>query len=149
MEQRRLDQVFAKLPLTFAWEKRIQDVGHGSPTEMSPADALDVAVKASPHTPTPADPDDPNGRQSGDRFSVVPDDYGKVEVRGEIASRSAQHIAIRRNDDRAGETVVYFPRAGFAVIPSLIGVRTDFTMGAWAGVVVAPQNAQVSLRNRS
>jgi glutathione S-transferase len=113
-----LDQVFAKLPLTLAWEKRIRDVGHGSPTEMSPADALDVAVKASPQTPTLADPDDPNGRQPGNRVSVVPDDYGKVEVRGEIVSLSAQHIAIRRYDDRVGETVVHFPRAGFAVIPS-------------------------------
>jgi hypothetical protein len=46
---------------------------------------------------------------------VVPDDYGKVEVRGEIVSLSAQHIAIRRHDEQAGEVVVHFPRAGFSV----------------------------------
>jgi hypothetical protein len=28
-------------------------------------------------------------------------------------SLSAQHIAIRRRDERAGEIVVHFPRAGF------------------------------------
>ena len=49
---------------------------------------------------------------------VVPDDYGKVEVRGEIISLSTQHIAIRRHDHRVGETVVHFPRAGFIVSPS-------------------------------
>jgi hypothetical protein len=49
--------------------------------------------------------------------SVVPDDYGKVEVRGEIISLSTQHIAIRRHDHRVGETVVHFPRAGFIVSP--------------------------------
>jgi len=49
---------------------------------------------------------------------VVPDDYGKVEVLGEIVSLSAQHIAIRRVDDQVGEIVVHFPRAGFLVIPA-------------------------------
>jgi hypothetical protein len=53
---------------------------------------------------------------AGVPWAVVPDDYGKVEVRGEIVSLSAQHIAIRRHDDRVGETVVHFPRAGFRVI---------------------------------
>jgi hypothetical protein len=47
--------------------------------------------------------------------SVTPDDYGKVAVVGEIVSLSAQHIAIRRRDDRAGDIVVHFPRAGFLV----------------------------------
>jgi hypothetical protein len=101
-----------------AWEQRIQAVGHGSRTEIQAAEALDIAAQANPQTPTLAHADDPNGRQPGDRVSVVPDDYGKVEVRGEIVSLSAQHIAIRRHDDRVGETVVHFPRAGFAVIPS-------------------------------
>ena len=47
----------------------------------------------------------------------MPDDYGKVPVRGEIVSLSAQHIAIRRSDERAGAVVVHFPRAGFLVVP--------------------------------
>jgi hypothetical protein len=35
-----------------------------------------------------------------------------------IVSLSAQHIAIRRHDERAGDLVVHFPRAGFVVRPS-------------------------------
>jgi glutathione S-transferase len=109
------DELLARTPLTLAWEKRIQTVGHGQRTEMSSDEALDMAARAKPQTPILADP---NGRQPGDRVAVVPDDYGKVEVRGEIVSLSARHIAIRRHDDRAGEIVVHFPRAGFVVIPS-------------------------------
>ena len=69
--------------------------------------------------PHPADhaQDDPNGRKFGDKVRVAPDDYGKVEVGGEIASLSAQHIAIRRVDERVGEIVIHFPRAGFLVLP--------------------------------
>jgi hypothetical protein len=57
---------------------------------MSSGEALDIAAQASPQSPTFGDSDDPNGRQPGDRVSVVPDDYGKVEVRGEIISLSTQ-----------------------------------------------------------
>ena len=64
-----------------------------------------------------ADPIDPSGRKPGDRVEVMPDDYGKVRVRGEIVALSSQHIAIRRQDPRAGELIVHFPRAGFLVLP--------------------------------
>jgi len=111
------DDMLAGFPLTSAWEKRIQAIGHGTRSEMSSAEALDIAAQASPQSPILGDPGDPNGRQPGDLVKVVPDDYGKVEVRGEIVSLSAQHIAIRRRDERVGETVVHFPRAGFVVIP--------------------------------
>jgi glutathione S-transferase len=109
--------MLARFPATLAWESRMQAVGHGTRSEMSSAEALDIAAQASPQTPARADPDDPNGRQPGDRVAVTPDDYGKVAVHGEIVSLSAQHIAIRRHDDRIGEIVVHFPRAGFVVTP--------------------------------
>ena len=60
---------------------------------------------------------DLNGRKPGDRVQVIPDDYGRIPVEGTIVSLSAQHIAIRRKHERAGEVVVHFPRAGFLVVP--------------------------------
>jgi glutathione S-transferase len=112
-----LDKIFAGLPRLAAWESRTRAIGHGIREEMSAGEALAIAAKASPEAVARSDPDDPNGRKAGDRVAVVPDDYGKVEVRGEIVSLSAQHIAIRRIDERVGEIVVHFPRAGFLVIP--------------------------------
>ena len=93
-------------------------IGHGERTEMSTADALTIAANATPLTEELSDPDDPNGRKPGDKVEVMPDDYGKVRVSGEIVALSAQHIAIRRHDPRAGEVVVHFPRAGFLVFPA-------------------------------
>jgi glutathione S-transferase len=103
-----------------AWEARLRAIGHGRRGEMSPADALDIAARAVPQTAELTDPGDPNGRGPGDRVEVMPDDYGKVKVSGEIVALSPQHIAIRRHDPRAGEVVVHFPRAGFVVIPALV-----------------------------
>jgi hypothetical protein len=49
---------------------------------------------------------------------VMPDDYGKIKVAGEIVALSPHHIAIRRHDPRAGDVVVHFPRVGFLVLPA-------------------------------
>jgi glutathione S-transferase len=113
-----LDKIFAGLSQVAAWESRVRGIGHGLREEMSADEALGVAAKASPETVAENDPGDPNGRKVGDTVRVVPDDYGRVEVGGEIVSLSAQHIAIRRIDERVGEIVVHFPRAGFLVIPT-------------------------------
>jgi hypothetical protein len=95
----------------------VRALGHGRREELSAGEALTIAAKASPETVDENDPDDPNGRKVGDRVLVAPDDYGKDKVGGEIVSLSAQHIAIRRIDERVGEIVVHFPRAGFLVLP--------------------------------
>ena len=112
-----LDHILSSCPRTLSWEERIKRIGHGLRTELSAEEALDIAARADPQTSNLADLDDPNGRRPGDHVRVVPDDYGKVEVSGEIIALSAQHIAIRRRDDRVGEVVVHFPRAGFTVTP--------------------------------
>ncbi|HLX16747.1 MAG TPA: glutathione S-transferase [Bradyrhizobium sp.] len=112
------DDMLAEFAATGAWEMRLRAIGHGRRREMSAAAALDIAANASPQTLELSDPNDPNGRKPGDRVEVVPDDYGKVKVSGEIVALSSQHVAIRRHDTRAGEVVVHFPRAGFHVLPA-------------------------------
>jgi glutathione S-transferase len=109
------DQIFAEFGNVRAWETRMRAIGHGRRSEMSTSDALELAAAATPQTAVSPDPSDPNGRKPGDRVEVMPDDYGKVRVGGEIVALSSQHIAIRRHDPGAGEVVVHFPRAGFLV----------------------------------
>jgi glutathione S-transferase len=111
------DAVLAEFGNTRSWETRLRNVGHGRSSEMSTAAALDIAARATPQTVEQSDPHDPNGRKPGDKVEVMPDDYGKIKVSGEIVALSSQHIAIRRLDPRAGEVVVHFPRAGFLVLP--------------------------------
>ena len=112
-----MDEMMKPFPRAAAWETRVRAIGHGTRTELSSSDALEIAAKAQPESPVFGDPADPNGRKPGDIVAVMPDDYGKIPVRGEIVSLSAQHIAIRRSDQRAGDVVVHFPRAGFLVVP--------------------------------
>ncbi len=111
-----VDGVLAEFGNVRTWEARMRAIGHGHRSEMTTSTALDIAAAATPQTAVMADPHDPNGRKPGDRVEVVPDDYGKVKVAGEIVALSPQHVAIRRQDPRAGEVVVHFPRAGFLVL---------------------------------
>ena len=112
------EKLFERFPKMLAWEQRAKAIGHGSrERELTSAEALELARNATPQTATSADAGDLNGRKPGDRVQVIPDDYGKIPVEGTIVSLSAQHIAIRRKDERAGEVVVHFPRAGFLVVP--------------------------------
>jgi glutathione S-transferase len=112
------DRLLAEFDRTRAWESRIRAGGHGHRSEMSTAVALDIAAGATPQTALLFDPNDPNGRKPGDRVAIMPDDYGKIKVTGEIVALSSHHVAIRRQDPRAGEVVVHFPRVGFLVLPA-------------------------------
>jgi glutathione S-transferase len=112
------DEMMAEFDHTRAWAGRLRAIGHGQRTEMTTTEALDLATKATPETEELHDPNDPNGRKVGDKVEVVPDDYGKVRVAGDIVALSPQHIAIRRRDPKAGDIVVHFPRAGFLVLPA-------------------------------
>ena len=108
-------EMLAEFERVRAWETRVRNIGHGRRLDISAAEALDMAANATPQTAELADPADPHGRKPSDLVEVVPDDYGRVPVRGEIVALSAQHIALRRHDPRVGDVVVHFPRAGFIV----------------------------------
>lgn len=110
-----LGDIVAEFKQAAAWQARVRSIGHGERSEISSADALALCAAKAPLTAVQADPRDPNGRKPGDRVIVTPDDYGRIGVAGDIVSLSAQHIAIRRHDSRAGDIVIHFPRAGFAV----------------------------------
>jgi glutathione S-transferase len=106
------------LPAVAEWEKRVKAVGHGTRHEMSRGEALDIARSATSTEAVRTDPAEPNGLKAGMRVTVMADDYGRDPIAGELVSSSAQHVAIKRSDDRVGEVVVHFPRAGFFVMPS-------------------------------
>jgi len=100
------------------WADRVSELGHGKRIEMDPEEALDVAKNASSACEPRVDENDPSGRKPGDQVQVMPDDYGRDPVVGEIVTSTAQSISIKRTDDRVGEVVVHFPRAGFFVLPA-------------------------------
>src|ERR1700739_1952118 len=106
------DELFAEFDHARAWAARVRGIGHGDRTETTTSEALESAAKAATETEELSAPNDPNGRKPGDKVEVMPDDYGKVRVAGEIVALSPQHIAIRHHDPRAGGVARIFRAPG-------------------------------------
>ncbi|MEE9317458.1 MAG: glutathione S-transferase family protein [Rhodospirillales bacterium] len=100
------------------WEERMKGFGHGNPTDMEAAEALDIAKAAAPETTEGGDADDLVGLKPGDPVTVGPLGVERglcPAVAGRILRLDTQEIAIQRTDDRTGDVAVHFPRAGYRV----------------------------------
>jgi len=98
------------------WEQRVHAIGHGAPKDMDAAEALSIARAAAPIVPEASDPAalEPTGLVPGDMAAVEPLDVsGCPAVSGRIVRITAQEIALARSDERVGDVVVHFPRAGY------------------------------------
>ena len=102
-------------PEIVAWLGRVLGFGHGASSELSAAEAVEIAAKATPA----ALPDevfvDPNGFQPGDQVTIAAIDYGIDPVEGELVFSGREELILRREDERAGVVHVHFPRFGFRV----------------------------------
>lgn len=102
-------------PAVLSWYQRIIGFGHGAPRELSSADAVEVARRATPAALPQATLTDPAGFQVGQQVAVSAVDYGVDPVRGELVFSGYEEIILRREDERAGVVHVHFPRYGFQI----------------------------------
>jgi glutathione S-transferase len=98
-----------------AWRGRMAGIGHGTRTEISADEAIAIARDSTPVTGESVAAGEPNGYKAGDRLSVMPEDYGRDAVVGELVAADPYEIALKRRDPRVGEVVVHFPRQGYLV----------------------------------
>ena len=106
-------EVLEPYPRALQWIDRMIGIGHGKPKDLSSVQALEIARSS-----TPAGIGDPvafetEGIGLGETVEVMPVDYALDPVRGELLTCSAEKIALKRRDTRAGTVVVHFPRFGF------------------------------------
>ena len=98
------------------WEKNVNNIGHGTVTEMSPEDAIIEAQKNEPIARKVMDARDPQGLRPGMRVIVHPDvDGGEQPVGGEVVAADSDLISVRRIEPNVGNICVHFPRAGYRV----------------------------------
>lgn len=107
--------VITDAPRVADWVARVDGMGHGERSPMTPDEALAVARQATPAPAAGVDPHEPNALVAGEQVTVTPDDYAFDPVAGELVGSCVDEIAILRNDADLGEIVVHFPRIGFRV----------------------------------
>ncbi|MBK5475362.1 glutathione S-transferase family protein [Pseudomonas sp. TH21] len=102
-------------PAVAAWLDRVLSFGHGTATQMSPEQALDVARNATPAVLPDEIFEDLNGFKPGQQVSICATDYGTDPVAGELLFAGREELILRRIDERAGTVHVHFPRLGFRI----------------------------------
>ncbi|MGH8451818.1 glutathione S-transferase family protein [Pseudomonas sp.] len=102
-------------PSVSAWLARVLSFGHGTASEMSAAQALEVARHAAPAALPDEAFEDLNGFKAGQPVTISATDYGTDPVAGELLFAGREELILRRTDDRAGTVHVHFPRMGFRI----------------------------------
>ncbi|MGZ0784424.1 glutathione S-transferase family protein [Pseudomonas saponiphila] len=102
-------------PAVSAWLARVLGFGHGSFTEMSAEEALEVSRNATPVALPDEQFVDPNGFAAGQQVVIAATDYGVDPVAGELLFAGTEELILRREDPRAGLVHVHFPRLGFHI----------------------------------
>lgn len=100
------------------WMARVRAFGHGRMTPMPAQDAIAIARACTPGPLSPGQPH-PEDPPLGSLVRVRADDNGQETVTGELVSAAPDEIALRREDPRAGVTVVHFPRLGYDLRPAV------------------------------
>ncbi|MGZ6050069.1 MAG: glutathione S-transferase family protein [Phenylobacterium sp.] len=106
-------ELLAGLPKTVGWRERVKALGHGRRTDMTGAEALEIARQSMPAPAPGGDPADPSGLKPGDRVAVRADDYGRDAIEGRLVSVSPERITIARDAGELDLTHVHFPRVGY------------------------------------
>lgn len=95
------------------WAERVQAFGHGTHEQMSSADAIAIAHAAEATAELRFEAE--RGFAFGQEVSVTPTDYAQDPVTGRLVGLTDDEVALEREDPRAGELVVHFPRIGFQI----------------------------------
>lgn len=96
-----------------AWFERMSAFGAPVGADMTGAEALDVALAATPIAVEAVN--DLGDIALGAEVDVGPTDYGVMPSRGALVKCDTREIVIRRSHERTGEVQVHFPRLGFGV----------------------------------
>lgn len=102
-----------------AWEARVRNIGHGSPSDLDSEAALAIAREARPETGPRVDPLDPLGLEPGALVRVVSGEGSTDQaVSGRLLVLDSQEVVIGRSDERVGEVAIHLPRVGYRVLPA-------------------------------
>jgi len=100
-------------PKTKSFVERMAAIGHGKSTEITSAEALQIARSSKPDPVRGAVAIETDGIALDQQATVMPVDSGFDPVAGELVHASADEIVLRRTDPRAGTVHVHFPRFGY------------------------------------
>ncbi len=111
-------ELMAGMDSLAAWRGHLAEIGHGARTEITGAEALEIARTSTPAERFDHDDADPLGLAPGVPVTVSADDYGRDPVAGTLVTATPERVVIAREDPDLGGLNVHFPRVGYVVLPA-------------------------------
>ncbi len=108
-----MEACFEQAPLSKSWFERMQAHRGQEPEEISSADALDIAFSAAPRLKPASTSGEIRDLQPGQRVAIAPHDIGRDWVEGDLVIANTERVILARQDERAGNLHVHFPRVGY------------------------------------
>lgn len=105
-------EIISQFPKLSGWMARISAFGHGTQSDMTSKEALQIA-KAQNVSGYAGDIVSAEGQGEGELVTVTPNDSGRIPVTGALVTLTNQEVAIRHTNNIVGEVIIHFPRAGF------------------------------------
>ncbi len=97
------------------WLLRMEKWGHGTHTDISSAQALEIAHNSNPEDVSHEPFIDHHGIALGSQVVITAESFGLEPSAGELVAATRTRYTIRRQDPRAGTVHVHFPRVGFVL----------------------------------
>ena len=104
-------EILESFPALQEWRARIAAFGHGTYEKLDSGEAIAIARDASAEKSLGNL--DTHGLAIGQRVVVAATDTGVDPIEGTLYGATKSRISIAREDQRAGNVVVHFPRLGF------------------------------------
>lgn len=108
-----LNSIFDDMPLVHNWLLRMENLGHGSHTQLTSAQAIQIAHDSEPLEVSHEPFVNHHNIALGEQVLVTADAFGLEPTAGELVAATATRFVLRRHDARAGTVHVHFPRNGF------------------------------------
>lgn len=103
-------------PLLLAWMARMAAIGHGRMEKYSAIDAIaDCAASTRAASQNSAEFFDAHGIELGSRVTVAAECFGTEATEGILVAATRSCTTLQRNDHRAGQVQVHFPRIGYVL----------------------------------
>ena len=109
------DRLLQGLDRVKDWRGRMAAIGHGRRSEMTGAEALQLAMRSQPAVPPASDPADLLDLRPGDAVVVRADDYGRDPVEGRLVALTRDRVVVARECGELDVLHVHFPRAGYVL----------------------------------
>ena len=95
------------------WLVRMEKLGHGQHSDLSSAQAIQIAHDSQPEDVSEEPFIDHHGIALGSQVVITAESFGLEPTAGELMAATRTRYTIRRHDPRAGTVHVHFPRVGF------------------------------------